>query len=58
MWLCHLDEGGVLLVEEDLDPVHVSVDAEQGEQVVALSRVLLKVGHQKNTTRAQLVRVT
>ena len=58
MWLCHLDEGGVLLVEEDLDPVHVSVHAEQGEEVVALSRILLQVRHQKNTTRAQLVRVT
>jgi hypothetical protein len=33
----HLNEGGVLLVEEDLDPLDVAVHAEQNKEVIALS---------------------
>ena len=47
--LSHLDQGGVLLVEQDLHPLHVAVDPEEDEEVVALSLSLAHVGHKEDT---------
>ena len=50
--LSHLDQGGVLLVEQDLHPLHVAVDPEEDEEVVALSLSLAHVGHKEDTAGA------
>ena len=46
--LSHLDQGGVFLVEQDLDALDVTVDAKEGEEVVALRQVLFQVRYQED----------
>ena len=53
MRLSHLDQGSVFFVEEDLDAVDVAVDAEEGEEVVALGRSLVQIRDQKDAPGAQ-----
>ena len=51
--LSHLDQGGVLLVEQDLHPLHVAVDPEEDEEVVALSLGLAHVGDKQDAAGAR-----
>lgn len=51
-----LDQRRVSLVVEDLDPLHVSVHAEQREQHVARHAHVGKIGHQHHTARGVRVR--
>ena len=45
-----MDEGRVFLVEQDLDPLNVAVDAKEDEEMVALGQVLVQVGHEEDTS--------
>ena len=49
-----MDQGRVLLVEEDLDALDVAVDAEQNEEVITLSLILVEVRYEQNAAGSGL----
>ena len=48
----HLHQSSVLLVEQDFDPLDVSVHAKEDEEVITFGEVLVEVRHQEDRARA------